>query len=469
LKTAEDRLNLEGQRTQARTSGDWKGQGRTPLSHETLSTIEWGEDSRLALGAQVAPEPEGGPFDWIPRLSSRQVRLERWLAGWSQEGRSPPALEWLEVGCGGAVALDRPEVFSRASGLNRPGMIAQLTVPRLATRLAIGIENALAHAVVDRLLGFDREFAETRLQLTPVEWGIWTFLILRALDGMDSRSDAGQPLDSDEGLPFGPGDLRLDRAGPDPFDPSGLGSIVTVRWGVRIGTVSGSVRLWLPEFLVRQWAESPDSSIAGGTAIGGEIAIAGRAVPRDELSSTWRAEAGSVAMPQGLRRLRVGGVLPLSESRWIGTPASPDGPVDLILDLEGSAGRFRIPARPVPESGGRLVRAEDGPRREPRPRDPILVPVRENRTMSESPSPTGPSSPTPEASPLDVPVTLTVELGRVNLTLSRLADLKPGDVVELSRHSRAPVELTSNGRLVARGELILIDTDLGVRVTSVFL
>jgi flagellar motor switch/type III secretory pathway protein FliN len=53
--------------------------------------------------------------------------------------------------------------------------------------------------------------------------------------------------------------------------------------------------------------------------------------------------------------------------------------------------------------------------------------------------------------------------------VSRLADLKPGDVVELSRHSRAPVELTSNGRLVARGELILIDTDLGVRVTSVFL
>ena len=89
--------------------------------------------------------------------------------------------------------------------------------------------------------------------------------------------------------------------------------------------------------------------------------------------------------------------------------------------------------------------------------------------MSQPTSPAGPPSSAPEASPLDVPVTLTVELGRVNLTLSRLADLKPGDVVELSRHSRAPVELTSNGRLVARGELILIDTDLGVRVTSVFL
>ena len=75
----------------------------------------------------------------------------------------------------------------------------------------------------------------------------------------------------------------------------------------------------------------------------------------------------------------------------------------------------------------------------------------------------------PNAAPLDIPVTLTVELGRVNLSLQRLADLKPGDVVELGRHSREPVELTSNGRLVARGELVLIDTELGVRILNVFL
>jgi len=83
--------------------------------------------------------------------------------------------------------------------------------------------------------------------------------------------------------------------------------------------------------------------------------------------------------------------------------------------------------------------------------------------------PTSPNAPAAGAAALDVPVTLTVELGRVNLSLTRLADLKPGDIVELGRHSRAPVELTSSGRLVARGELVLIDSDLGVRVTNVFL
>jgi type III secretion system YscQ/HrcQ family protein len=158
--------------------------------------------------------------------------------------------------------------------------------------------------------------------------------------------------------------------------------------------------------------------------------------------------------------------LPLSHSRLIGTPASPSGPVALILDLDGQDTRFHIPVVPVADSGGRLVRLLAGPMLEPRPRDPIDSTKSETKPMSQ---PIAAATNPPSAGPMDVPVTLTVELGRVNLTLTQLADLKAGDVVELNRHSRAPVELTSNGRLVARGELILIDTDLGVRVTSVFL
>ena len=189
--------------------------------------------------------------------------------------------------------------------------------------------------------------------MTPVEWGIWTFLILRALDGLDGAGGDVRPAMPKEARSIGPGDLRLDRAGPDPFDPTGLGSIVTVRWGVRVGTVSGSVRLWIPESLLWQRLESsvPPSS-PGGKPMTIPTAGAAQIVPRGELSSLWRAEAGTVAMPQGLKRLRVGGVLPLPDSRLSGSAASPAGPVDLVLDLEGPEGRFRIPTRPVPESGG---------------------------------------------------------------------------------------------------------------------
>jgi flagellar motor switch protein FliN len=449
------------------------------LSRESTA-IDWGAEPQEALGvgAPVETGTDSGPLGWLPRLSLRQVRLERWLQSWSRDGRLPRILDWLEAGCGGAVAVDRPEVLWRASGLNRAGMIAILSAPRLATRLAIGIENALAHAVVDRLLGFDRSFAESRLQLTPVEWGVWTFLILRALDDLDNRltPDSGEVPGPPrvKGGPPGPGDWTLDRAGPDPFDPSGLGPIITIRWSVRIGTTTGAVRMWLPESVVQLRLDVPPApeggSILAGTGPRPEPGpgLGGRTTGRGELSGQWRAEAGSVAMPQGLRRLRVGGVLPLSDAKLSGSPASPAGSVDLVLDLDGPHGRFRIPATPVPDSGGRLLRLEDGLLHEPQPRDPILVHVKESRTMSQ-PSPSSSPAPAPEVAALDVPVTLTVELGRVNLTLTRLADLKPGDVIELSRHSRAPVELTSNGRLVARGELILIDTDLGVRVTSVFL
>jgi len=417
---------------------------------------------------------DSDPFGGLPRLPLRQVRLERRLAEWGHGGRLPLPLRWLEEGTGAPITLDRPEILWRASGLRRPSLVAQLTAPRLATRLALGIEIPLAHTVVDRLLGFDRLLAESRLQLTPVEWGVWSFLILRALDSFDaSAARDRQDSPGDAGL-VGPGDLTLDRVGPDSFDPAGLGSIVTILWPVRAGTMKGAVRLWLAESLVERWLTSSRRPAAGPeqAARGPETIEPGPGLkprlPRGELSSAWRAEAGLVDMPQGLSRLRAGSVLPFTETRLVGSPRSPSGPVDLVLDVtEDRNIRFRIPTCPIADSGGRLVRVDAGLLEEPRPRDPIALTRNERKPMS--PPPSSPDPAAPGVAPLDLPVTLIVELGRVNLTLNQLAGLKPGDVVELGRHSRAPVELTSSGRLVARGELVLLDTELGVRVTNVFL
>jgi len=443
------------------------------LSRET-NVLE--PDSEVAHGvaASVTTTIDGDPLGGLPRLSLRQLRLERRLAECSPAGRLPPALHWLEEWTGTAIAVDRPEILWRASGLRRANLTAQFTAPRLGTHLAMGIEIPLAHTMVDRLLGFDRRLGESRLQLTPVEWGVWSFLILRALDSLDSRPGRHQ----DEPGPLRPGDLTIDRVGPDPFDPTDLGAIVTIRWPVRLGKVAAAVRLWIAESVVQLWlATPPDPASAAIEPSSRSESLEPAVVPdlhqakRGDLSSTWLALAGFVAMPQGLKRLRVGGVLPLTNSPLSGSPASPSGSVDLVFDLAGQEGRFRIPTCPVADSGGRLVRLEDRPIHEPHVRDSIDVNIREGQSMSEPSLSRNPSAPAPAPAvgPLDVPVTLTVELGRVNLTLTQLADIKPGDVVELNRHSRAPVELTSNGRLVARGELVLIDTDLGVRVTSVFL
>jgi flagellar motor switch protein FliN len=373
------------------------------------------------------------------------------------------------------IAADRPEVHWRAAGLARAGLVAQLTVPRLATRAALGIETPLAHAVVDRLLGFDRPFAESRLQITPVEWGVWTFLILRALGTSDSETRASHAdIAENDPASSGPGDLSLDRVGPDPFDPAGLGTIVTVRWPLRIGAAAGAVRLWVPESVVALWpADSRPhwgrARFAGLQSKRDAAVAALRGRSAGWLSSLWRAEAGHLTIAQGLTRLRKGGVLPLAKSELAGTPESPSGRVDLTLDLPGADARLRIAAFPVDNSGGRLLQVEAGPRRESWPRGHWSNIRSENHFMNQPSASSGPISPGQGAPPPDAPVTLTVELGRVNFTLAQLADLKPGDVVELNRHSREPVELTASGKLVARGELILIDTELGVRVTNVFL
>src|SRR5205807_3157461 len=97
--------------------------------------------------------------------------------------------------------------------------------------------------IFDRLLGFDRLPAEGRLSVSPVEWGVLTYVVAETLRRLSSAPSG----------PLGAWDLSIDRVGPDPFDASGLGRIVTLRWPVTIGDVSGSLRLWLPEPLVARW------------------------------------------------------------------------------------------------------------------------------------------------------------------------------------------------------------------------
>ena len=65
---------------------------------------------------------------------------------------------------------------------------------------------------------------------------------------------------------------------------------------------------------------------------------------------------------------------------------------------------------------------------------------------------------------LDIPVQLTVELGRTKIAIKNLLQLAQGSVVELDRCSGEPVRLALNGKLLGSGELVRIEGRLGVRV-----
>jgi flagellar motor switch protein FliN/FliY len=62
---------------------------------------------------------------------------------------------------------------------------------------------------------------------------------------------------------------------------------------------------------------------------------------------------------------------------------------------------------------------------------------------------------------------VTVEIGRTRMTVRDLLALAPGTVLELDRAAGSPADLLVNGRLVARGEVVVIDEDFGLRVTEI--
>ena len=67
----------------------------------------------------------------------------------------------------------------------------------------------------------------------------------------------------------------------------------------------------------------------------------------------------------------------------------------------------------------------------------------------------------------DVPVELAVEVGRTKMTIREALALGPGSIVTLNRLAGEPVDLLVNGKPIARGEVVVIDEEFGLRVTEV--
>jgi flagellar motor switch protein FliN/FliY len=83
----------------------------------------------------------------------------------------------------------------------------------------------------------------------------------------------------------------------------------------------------------------------------------------------------------------------------------------------------------------------------------------------------GPSVPGVDAAGLqrlhDVPVEVAVEIGRTRMTIRQALALGPGAFVTLDRLAGEPVDLLVNGQAIARGEVVVIDEDFGLRITEI--
>ncbi len=68
---------------------------------------------------------------------------------------------------------------------------------------------------------------------------------------------------------------------------------------------------------------------------------------------------------------------------------------------------------------------------------------------------------------LDIPLTITVELGRCRLLISELLQLGQGSVIELTKLAGEPMEIFVNQKLIARGEVVVVNEKFGVRLTDI--
>ena len=103
------------------------------------------------------------------------------------------------------------------------------------------------------------------------------------------------------------------------------------------------------------------------------------------------------------------------------------------------------------------------------------VPREEPRAAAPAPAPVPvPSVPVSSSAPamnlnmvLDIPVQLSVELGRTKLPIKQVLQLKPGSIVELDSVAGEPVDVLVNGYLIAQGEVVVVNGKFGIRLTDV--
>ncbi|MBW1711686.1 MAG: flagellar motor switch protein FliN [Deltaproteobacteria bacterium] len=68
---------------------------------------------------------------------------------------------------------------------------------------------------------------------------------------------------------------------------------------------------------------------------------------------------------------------------------------------------------------------------------------------------------------LDIPLEVSVELGRTSMLVNDLLQLGQGSVIELTKLAGEPMEILINGKLVARGEVVVVNEKFGVRLTDI--
>jgi type III secretion system YscQ/HrcQ family protein len=376
------------------------------------------------------------PYAQLPQLTRHEARaaslLARGVPGLSLTG----ALDGLERPLGERPRIQAlpVETWPAGSALARPvlgmvGVVIADGVHARSQRMVIELDEQLAGYVVDRALGASGP--EPRLSPGPVtggERGTLAYLGASALRHAKDFRVIGV-VTTIASFAHALGD-----------EASGVLFALPAR--IQLAALEGWARVWVPPSRVHEPASGP---LDGELPV--ELAL---------LGGTATLSAGDVAS------LDLGDVV--VPEHWSARPTS-------MPDTGGSLGVWQGVACAVSVHGGPALRValgtdvtllavERGPERTSRSGSPSSIDVREgalpgSHDMSENAVPAA-----------EIPVELSVELGRLTMSVGELSALVAGSVLVSGIPAGQPVTLRAGAKIIARGELVVVDGELGVRIAS---
>lgn len=420
-------------------------------------------------------------LEGLPRLSRDDAALALRLEGVFPEDQRAQLVEAIrsrvEDVAQEKVQLDFEEIALKSHAalqkeLSDPALLATLSLAPHLPRALLEVELGLSHALVDLLLGGAGETVALRA-LSDIEEGVVSFVLLEALravsgvrgtdvatiqlesmlrtsqDAMAMLSTEGPILVFQVRVTVGtqPGHARL--AIPLAALPQGRPSLSGPRFAASVAAHLG--RLSSVRTELRCSVGHAELTLADVRALGpGDVVLVESPTARPD-----RGEGGTGWLEVGRgRRAHIESELALGDSVW---------QVTLKAFHPGEKGWAGKAPGAAEEAAGEALEAGLEAMPAPPPEAPETSEVTHPQEEASIMSGTG-----GEGSELlgDVPLQLSVELARIPMTADQVVALRIGQVVELHRGANEPVELTINGKAVARGELVEIEGQLGVRVQS---
>ena len=371
---------------------------------------------------QRAPEIRAYPWhalDTVPREAAHLMRDAR------RAVRRAVAEEKIAEALSELLGEHVSMLVSEARVVAEDGPIAQgvtlaLATPDDAVRVQVDVENELARSLVARIIRKPTQLGDPRAPVAPEIEGSLMAIVCAVARRAHGTREALRPL--------GPGALRF-AAGERRLD---------FKATVSIGSDAYFARLMLQ--IIRPFVGDAAKPMEELLSLG-ELPIELPVVAASSMTRTidvYGFAPGDVWMPGdgwSVRRAHPSGRAPASS--WTG---------DVVL---------------APPGGERGIRARIG-----EGGDFVVVGVETTRHDAEVKAMSGNQDDSTATSDvvLDAPLVVRVELGAVTLTAREWAALRPGDVIELGRRVSEPVVLRIAGILVAQGELVDIEGELGVRI-----